>query len=140
VILRRDADLPAAVLAGSAWFWGARLAAGALLALGSGVRPAQALTWLGVVAAGWVLAPLVADGAWRRLVVAALLIALPEAIVVVLGRLTRAATLGLEVSEVSVAADAVLRVALATAPLALAAVLVHATSRVLTSAGRRFPT
>lgn len=140
MILRGDTDLPAAVLAGSAWFWGARLVAGALLALGGGVRAAQALTWLGVAGAGWVLAPLVADGAWRRMAVAALLIALPEAIVVIAGRLTRAATLGLEVSEVSVAADAVLRVALATAPLVLAALLVHAASRLLTSAGRRSPT
>jgi hypothetical protein len=140
VILRRDTDLPAVVLAGSAWFWGARLAAGALLAFGSGVRAAQALTWFGVAGAGWVLAPLVAERAWSRLVVAALLIALPEAIVVIAGRITRAATLGLEMSEASVAADAVLRVALATAPLMLAALLAHAAPKGLTSAGRHSPT
>lgn len=140
MILRADTDLPAAVLAGSAWFWGARLAAGALLALGSGVRAAQALTWLGVAGAGWMLASLLADRGWLRMALAALLIALPEAIVVIAGRLTRASTLGLEVSKASVAVDALLRVALATGPLVLAALLAHAMSKALTSAGRRSPT
>lgn len=136
----RDADLPSAVLAGSAWFWGARLAAGGLLALGSGPMAAHSLAWLGVAGAGWALAPAAAGGTWGRLVGAALLIALPEAMVEVSGRLTSAGVLGLRVPLPSLVHAGVGRVLLAAAPLAVAAVLVHAVPRVLTSARRRSPT
>lgn len=136
--LPRDADLPSAVLAGAAWFWGARLAAGALLALGSGPGVAQALAWLGVAGAGWALAPLA--GGWGRIVGAALLIALPEAIVAVSGRLTSAAVLGLRVPLPALVLDGVGRVLFGAAPLVVAAVLVHVVPRALTSARRHSPT
>ena len=134
----RDADLPSVVLAGSAWFWGARLAAGALLALGGGPVVAHVLAWLGVAGAGWALAPSV--GRWVRLAGAALLIALPEAMVEVSGRLTSAGVLGLRVPLPSLVPEGVGRVLLAAVPISVAAVVVHAVARALTSARRRFPT
>jgi hypothetical protein len=138
--LPQDADLPSAVLAGSAWFWGARLAAGALLALGGAPGAARALAWVGVAGAGWVIAPLVATGTRVRVVGAALLIALPAAIVAASGRLTSAGVLGLRLPLASVLGDGVGRVLLAAAPLVVAALLVHAVPRALTSARRRSPT
>lgn len=138
--LPRDADLPSVVLAGSAWFWGARLAAGALLALGGGPGAAHALAWLGVAGAGRALGPSAAAGTWGRLLGAALLIALPESMVEVSGRLTRAGVLGLRAPLPSLMHDGVGRVLLAAAPLIVAAVLVHAVPRALTSARQRFPT
>jgi len=135
-----DADLPSTVLAGATWFWGARLAAGGLLALGIGPGAAHALAWMGVAGAGWVLAASAAAGRWGRVVGAALLIALPEAMVQVSGRLTSAGVLGLRVPLPSLVQDGVGRVLLAAAPLVAAAVLLHSVPRALTSARRRSPT
>jgi hypothetical protein len=136
----QDAELPSVVLVGAAWLWGARLAGGALLALGSGPGTANALAWLGVAGAGWALAPSAAAGNWGRVAGAALLIALPEAIVLLSGRLSNAAVIGLRVPLPSLVRDGVGRVLLAAAPLVVAAVLFHAVPRALTSARRRSPT
>jgi hypothetical protein len=95
---------------------------------------------VGVAGAGWVIAPLVATGTRVRVVGAALLIALPAAIVAASGRLTSAGVLGLRLPLASVLGDGVGRVLLAAAPLVVAALLVHAVPRALTSARRRSPT
>jgi hypothetical protein len=116
------------------------MAGGALLALGSGPGAANALAWLGVAGAGWALAPSVAAVSRGRVAGAALLIALPEAIVVLSGRLSHAAVIGLRVPVSSLVRDGVGRVLLAAAPLVVAAVLLHAVPRALTSARRRSPT
>jgi hypothetical protein len=128
------------MLAGSAWFWGARFGAGALLSLGSGPGPAHAFAWLGVGGAAWALAPLAGAGSWMRVAGAALLIGLPEAIVAVSGRLTSAGVLGLRVQLPAVVLDGVWRMLLVSVPLAILALVVHAVPRALTSARPRSPT
>lgn len=137
---RRAADLPAALLAGSAWFWGARLLAGALLVSGAGAGPATVLSWVGVAGAGWVVARLGRDGGAGPAVAVAVLVALPEAVALLMERLTRAASVGLQVDAIALAGDVAWRLVLSAGALVLAASCWVAAWGALTSARRRSPT
>jgi hypothetical protein len=132
--------MASALLAGSVWFWGARLLAGALLLSGVGATPAQLLSWVGVAGAGWVFfdrSRLV--GGWGRVALASLLVVLPEALAIVAGRAVRSASTGLRIDATALAVDVAARV------LPSAAALVAATGAwwllaFATSGARRSPT
>jgi hypothetical protein len=139
VTLHREGDLPSALLAGSAWFWGARLAAGALLSSGVGVGPAEALSWVGVAGAGRVFARLALAGRWATVTAAAVLVVLPEAIVMIAGRVGRAAV-GLRTDWGALGADVTARLLVSAGTLVAATAACAVVGLALTSARRRSPT
>lgn len=140
MIPRRAADLPATLLAGSAWFWGARLMAGALLASGVGTAPAQLLSWLGVAGAGWVFFDRsgLAVG-WGRVGLASVLVVLPEAVAIAAGRAVRSASTGLRIDASALAVDLAVRVFPSVAAL-VAATGAWWLLAFVTSGSRRSPT
>jgi hypothetical protein len=142
VIATGTGFLPA-VVRGTAWFWGARLLAGALVSWGVPLEAVDAVAWGGAIATGWVLAESL-GGAWRegwRLLGAALVIALPEAVAVAADRYATATTLGLVVDVWSVASAVLLRVAgVALVLAALGGAFTWLRRHRLTTAARRSPT
>jgi hypothetical protein len=132
-----------AVITGSAWFWGARLLAGALFAFGMPMSVVEGVSWAGACVAAWVLSDL-AGPTWRdawRVPPAAALVALPEAVAVLVGRYTTARTLGLTVDGWGALAAVVGRLLAVALLLATLAVLLAWVRRQrLTTAAPRSPT
>ncbi|HEX5632791.1 MAG TPA: hypothetical protein VFX50_06160 [Gemmatimonadales bacterium] len=132
-----------AVVTASAWFWGGRLLASAFFAFGLPMTMVEGVSWAGAFAAAWVLSVL-GGPTWRdawRLLPAAALVALPEAVTVLFGRYTAASTLGLEVDgwgALAAVATRLLAVSLMLATLAL--LLAWARRQRLTTAAPRSPT